>query len=773
MPKRFCLSLVLVLSGANLLWANPPVAAYIFPAGGQRGRTVNIRLGGLFLHKKCGFEMLGPGVKAPDSVQRTRTIWFEGSLLPLPDSQQAEDYPKDMAGQVHIDRNAPLGLRYWRLWTAQGATPAKRFMVGDLPEIVEDEIEGDPVPIPVTLPVTINGRIFPREDVDIWTLHARKGQTIHCEVHAARLSSPLDARLEVRDPQGRTLAETVGQNGGDPKLHFTAPAEGEYQVRVHDVRFQGGQAFVYRLTLTADPHVERFYPLGGRRGHTVKLEVAGHGLPQSSVEVGLPAHAATAYLHYLKVGDKRTNGLLLDVDGLPEYLEAEPNDEPARTKPYSVPAIFNGRIDKPGDVDYWSWTGRKGETYVFELRAAGLGSPLDGILAICDVSGKVLASAEAAAGKLDPVLQFTVPADATYLLRVQDRFRSRGGKEYAYRVRCDRPGPPGFRLWLESDALTLLRKGQAKLKITAERLGGFKGPITLNVAGLPPGITVTGTTLTQGQAAVDLQFKADEKAAIKVSRLTVEGSAIDTKQIARLVVPRGAPELSTVLLAVGLPTPFQIKGEYVMGFAPRGTIHKRRYRIERGGYSGPLEVSLADRQARHLQGASGPTIVVPAGASEFTYAAFLPPWMETGRTSRVCVMGVATINEPDGTEHQVSFSSVNQNEQLVAVVGPGKLALEVERTALTAVAGKSLSLPVRIRRGQGLQGPVRVALVVPTHIQGITGEVSIPAGQEQGQLAISCAMQLHGPFNMPATVRATLIHDGQPVIAEAKVEISP
>ncbi|MFO0965690.1 MAG: hypothetical protein U0793_08915 [Gemmataceae bacterium] len=101
------------------LRANPPVASYVFPAGGQRGKAVDVRVGGLFLQEKCGFEMLGPGLKAPSELRRTRTLWFEGPILPLPDSQRAEDYPKDMAGRIEIALHAPPGLRHWRLWTAQ------------------------------------------------------------------------------------------------------------------------------------------------------------------------------------------------------------------------------------------------------------------------------------------------------------------------------------------------------------------------------------------------------------------------------------------------------------------------------------------------------------------------------------------------------------------------------------------------------------------------------------------------------------------------------
>src|SRR6266849_6430999 len=118
MRHLLVIALLLLLLGSPFAQADPPVASYIFPAGGQRGKTVDIRVGGLFLHKSCSFEMLGPGVTASKQLQQTKTVWFEGPLLPLPDSQQPEDYPKDLAGRVQIAAEAPFGGRYWRLWNA-------------------------------------------------------------------------------------------------------------------------------------------------------------------------------------------------------------------------------------------------------------------------------------------------------------------------------------------------------------------------------------------------------------------------------------------------------------------------------------------------------------------------------------------------------------------------------------------------------------------------------------------------------------------------------
>jgi hypothetical protein len=772
---RFVLPLCSFCLCGSLLHAEPPVASYIFPAGGRRGTAVDVRVGGLFLNKRCNFEMLGPGVRVPPQLERTKTVWFEGPLVPLPDSQQAEDYPKDMAGRVEIAADATLGERFWRVWTAQGAAPAMRFVVGDLPEVVEEEIDGSPVPVEVRLPVTINGRIFPREDVDVWAFDAKQGQTITAEVCAARLGSPLDSRLEVLDPQGHTIAENDDTFGADSFVRFTAGADGKYRVKIHDINFRGGQACVYRLTLTADAYVDRAYPLGGRRGTKTRFALTGQGLPKEPVEIALPSDGPPVYEHRLPIDGKLTNPFRLDLDDLPEYPESEPNDEPAAVKPLALPAMANGRIDRPGDVDYWAVTVHKGELCEFELRAARLGSPLNGVLAVCDAVGKELTRA-AWDGVNEPLIRFTAPADGTYLLRVTDQFRSRGGLDFAYRLRLDHPPAPDFHLRLAADVLTAPRGAPARLKVLAERLGGFAEPITLTVEGLPPGVTMTPTTIPANQPAAEVPLKLESAAAIKGSRLTVRGSGkVGERSLTRtatLPSPRGGPEVDSVLLAVVLPTPFKIVSDYDVRWAPRGTVHHRHYRIERNGFDGPLEISLADRQMRHLQGVTGPTITVPSGVSEFDYAVQLPPWMETGRTSRSCVVAVGVVKDADGTTHELSFSSVQQNEQIVAVVEPGRVGIETDRASLMAEPGKAVSVPVRIKRGKGLTGAVRLELVLPAHIRGISATpVDVAADKSAADLAIRFGADAPGPFNMPVVIRATIMDRGEPIVAETPLEI--
>src|ERR1700680_4553114 len=113
--RAWLISLAALLACCSTIDAEEPVASYIFPAGAQRGTTCEVRVGGLFLHDGCQFDLLAPGLRAAPPLKRTTTVWFEGPLIPLPDSQLAEDYPKDYATQIEIAADAPLGTSYWRL----------------------------------------------------------------------------------------------------------------------------------------------------------------------------------------------------------------------------------------------------------------------------------------------------------------------------------------------------------------------------------------------------------------------------------------------------------------------------------------------------------------------------------------------------------------------------------------------------------------------------------------------------------------------------------
>ena len=307
-----------------VVFGEAPSVSYMFPAGGQRGTTVKCRVGGHFLHGRARLDMTGPGVSTSSTIEEGATTWFEGPLVVKPASQAAENYPRDHYGEIVIARDAPLGAIAWRVWTSQGATPGRPFVIGDLPEVTEQEMDGVPLPQSVTLPVTVNGRIFPREDLDIWAFALEQGQQVACEVLAARIGSPLDSHLEIRAPDGSLIAENGDALGVDSRLQFTAPISGVYQARIWDAEFRGLQDFVYRLTIRTDSFVERVFPLGGRRGETVAFRLLDAPEERAARPMLLaPPSTGLQWLH-LPLGDRFSNPVLLTWATQPRLSRAKP-----------------------------------------------------------------------------------------------------------------------------------------------------------------------------------------------------------------------------------------------------------------------------------------------------------------------------------------------------------------------------------------------------------------------------------------------------------------
>ncbi len=187
----------------------------------------------------------------------------------------------------------------------------------------------------------------------------------------------------------------------------------------------------------------------------------------------------------------------------------------------------------------------------------------------------------------------------------------------------------------------------------------------------------------------------------------------------------------TSLAGVTVPTPFKVVGDFETKYASRGSTFVRHYRIERGDYEGPLTVRLAQRQSRHLQGITGPEIIVPAGTSEFDFPVFLPPWMEIGRTSRACVMAVGEVALEDGSRHTISYTSFEQNDQIIVLVDPGQMSLRLDHSSLLVHAGTTPEIPLAVRRGADITGPIRIELLAAAHMKGITFEPQdIPADRD-------------------------------------------
>jgi hypothetical protein len=807
--------------------AEPPDIEYIYPAGGQRGSVVPVRVGGYYFHGQAGFEMLGPGVQFKSLVPRVDTTWFEGPLIFQPLSQRGEDYPKDHANEIILAAAAPLGDRYWRCWTSQGATRALRFVVGNLPEVIEEEIDGRPLPQAVTLPVTANGRIFPREDIDVWTLEAKAGDVIVCDAAAKRFGSPVNLVLSVQDPTGRPLPTQHTVRDGDPVHWFRAPTTGRYAVSLRDAKFWGQQNHIYRLTLTRGPRILHTYPLGAQRGTTVSAEVHGPDLKPRAVSLAIPAHAGDSFVASIEQLGEATFVL----SDHPERLE--PTPEPA-----TVPVVLNGRILKPGEMDEWTLQLDEKQAITLDLAAASLGSPLDASLSIHDAEGKQLATNDdRAAGQPDPILSFTAPKAGAYTVRVRDRFRSRGGPSFAYRLTAAPAARPDFKLTLAAAHYNVTRdpdggladnraeieqleqriaeidaelkaakaiqktdptaaarirdlsaekrtatatvrklkaedaKRRPKFKVALGRLGGFKGEVRLAFKGLPKNVTVLSDLIEANGKEANLEFIAPASTTIDVHRLSVTGTGDlgDRNATRAAVTPEG---LDHLLLGVVPIVPFKHEGVYrIITAMPGGSTFQREYALHRNGFEGPLKVRLADKQIRHLQGVTDQIITVESGRESFKYPYRFPARVEVGRTSRLQVMLIGELTDFDGSKHLISYTSRERNDQLISVAAQGNVSVEPATGSLALGPNESRELTVKVGRANAALGQaLLLGLRVPRHMRDVKCEtVRLEPSQTTAILRLQTGPN-PGPFNQTVILRASTA-GGPRQVGEALLEL--
>ncbi len=111
----------------------------------------------------------------------------------------------------------------------------------------------------LTAPVVVSGGLDEPGEADAYGFHAAKGEKLNFALQALTLGFPLDGVLEIVDSTGKTVIENDdgARDVRDPALLFTAPAEGEYEVRVRDLHNRGGMRFAYLLKLAApEPRFE-------------------------------------------------------------------------------------------------------------------------------------------------------------------------------------------------------------------------------------------------------------------------------------------------------------------------------------------------------------------------------------------------------------------------------------------------------------------------------------------------------------------------------------
>jgi hypothetical protein len=196
----------------------------------------------------------------------------------------------------------------------------------------------------------------------------------------------------------------------------------------------------------------------------------------------------------------------------------------------AVPVTINGRIQRPGDSDYFVFSAQAGQALVMEVFARRLGSPLDSMLYLHNAQGGELARNDDTVDNdeallnhhADSRLVYTFPAAADYVVRVKD-IQQNWGDEYAYRL-VIAPPRPDFTLRVGPDNPRLTKGDTAVLTARVLRKD-FGGEIALAVQNLPPGFVAPDALIPAGQEQTRLTITAPADAAIGVVAPTIVGTA--------------------------------------------------------------------------------------------------------------------------------------------------------------------------------------------------------------------------------------------------------
>ena len=560
--------LAVVLLTTGTLRAQLPVArlSHLFPAGGRAGSQ---------------FEVTAAGADLDDP---SRLYFSHAGITAV---------PREGKFAVTIASNVPPGVYEARFVGRFGLSNPRKFAVGLLPESVAPatNTSADSA-FELASDATVNGRVQP--NTAAWfKFNAQQGQRFFIECLSDSLDSRMDATLFVSDTAGRELERA--RTGG--LIDFTAPAAGEYRLRVADFLYRGGDDYFYRLTLSTGPRLDYVLPSAGLAGVKTNFTLYGRNLPGGQpvkglaidgkpleqlramidvpsgndamrLESGLPVVPASSALdgfeYRLTTEQGVSNPLLLGFATAPVVLEQEPNDKQAQR--ISPPCEVAGQFFPAGDTDTFAFDAKKGEVFWIEVTSERLGLPTDPYLVIQRVTKndkgeeQIAEIAEAFdqdanigdrefnTASRDPVTRFEAKEADAYRVVVRDMFgRTQASPRHVYRLAVRRE-TPDFRLVAmtvapkyKADAkdipigIPLLRRGETiAVRVMAFRRDGFNGDIELAIENAPPGLRFDGDRIEAGKSTDYILLTAAEDALAFAGPLRLMGRAkVSDKELVR------------------------------------------------------------------------------------------------------------------------------------------------------------------------------------------------------------------------------------------------
>src|SRR5205807_3962795 len=231
---------------------------------------------------------------------------------------------------------------------------------------------------------------------DYFLVEAKKGQRLTAEIEGMRLANTLfDPYVAILDMKRFELAasDDAPLLGQDATASIVVPADGKYVIQLRESAYGGNGACTYRLHVGTFPRPTAVIPAGGKPGETLNVKLLGDAGGEFTQQVTIPANAPEDYSIEIKdAGGIAPSNIPFRVNSLTNFIEAEPNNDIAKATAAQVPGAFNGVISQAGDIDFFKFTAKAGQTFDVNCYARRIRSPLDSVMVLYRSNGQAIDS---------------------------------------------------------------------------------------------------------------------------------------------------------------------------------------------------------------------------------------------------------------------------------------------------------------------------------------------------------------------------------------------
>lgn len=545
---RGCVVLALLLSGglhaesgAAELEPTDPEVIHIFPLGGQPGSSVEIEIQGRNLE---GARALWADT---DAIQG-RVVRVEPGSARMKEGRKVKEIPgQKVVAAVEIDPGAQPGPHALRLVSAKGVSNEMIFWVVPMPTLQEtaDEHGTAKEAQAIAVPSALSGRIAEEGQADFYRFQAHPGQELAFEVvegvqrlwgdlrrapgFSLELSgsgeSWFDGERRVKLGTANTAVFHKNISAYKPRLIHRFAKGGWYTL---EVKGEPGASYQLQIGAPTDfPPLVRSHGLDKLAADQWRERGFGRRLEPDRLDRLQARSGGSARQASLAVMEKQLRDLMgLSGEQKPSgpaaarsaaiIQEQEPNDDAPRALPVAIPSIIEGSIDSPADADHFRFELRDGQDLAFEIETPERHYPyFNPRIEVFDQAGRELvdniykrqASQNMWFWKTaESKAVFSFPESGSYLIRVRDVTRRKGGAGFRYRLMV-RPQVPhvgdvevaevlnilGREMldWMiELDRVNLYPGEAKKVNVIVSREEGFAGDLAVSVDNLPEGVEV-------------------------------------------------------------------------------------------------------------------------------------------------------------------------------------------------------------------------------------------------------------------------------------------